>query len=251
MSEPEIPNANEGTPPPATDPSAVPGVPLPFEGGRIPATPEELRSAERRVLVQFLLVPGLAFAALVAGFFLELRLLAGGGVAGLGLAALLVGALAVRERRLTYMRGGTMTLRTHRYYIYEGLAAVPFGLAYVVAGISLVAAGAVFMAGAGVHAIRDALLARPGLALTPLGLGFAFHGTGFVIGFGRRAKSVGDRVWIEFLHFPARLGGLILVAWGAGLLVLGLADLVAPAVFDGWVRGVFGNPWPFRDRWPR
>lgn len=224
----------------------IPDPPLPFTGGRIAASEEERSFVRRRVMLQFFVAPALSLAVLLIGFNLGWPRLTAVGVIGLGLSALLTGYLAISEKRMMFIRGSTMTLREYRYFIYEGFAAVPYGLVFLVAGACLITPAALFFIGMSLERIRDIVLARPSLAFIPLGGLFAFQGLGFLIGFGRRATSVGDRLWIEFQHLPARLGGLILIVWGAGLLVIGFVEWYSPALFNHWFQATFGNPWPFQ-----
>jgi hypothetical protein len=232
---------------PGTVTPGIPDPPLPFTGGRIPASEAERRSVERRVMAQFFVAPALSFAALGGGFNLGWPRLAASGVIGLGLSALAIGILAVRERRLMFIRGGSMTPRAYRYFIYEGSAAIPYGLAFAVAGFTLGACGLLYLTGTAPGAMRDAVLARPHLALVPVGTALFLYGLGFVIGFRRAAGSAGDRIAIALTHLPAQLGGLILVVLGAAALALGLLEWLAPEVFRAGFSDYFGNPWPYDD----
>jgi len=185
-------------------------------------------------------------AALVAGFQLGRPRLAALGVIGLGLGALWIGALAVGERRLMFIRGGMAVRREYRYFVYEGLAAVPYGLAYLVCGACLVAPALLFLGGTSLEQMRATVLARPSLALIPLGTLLLFHGMGFLIGFVHRGGSKWQRAFGMLMDAPARLGGLILIAWAAALLAIGGVEWLRPALFDQWFRSIFGHPWPYR-----
>lgn len=209
--------------------AGIPDPPLPFTGGRIPATDDEYARVERRVMAQCFVAPALSIAALTGGFALGLSRLAATGVAGLGLNAIAIGAFALRERRLLFIRGGTMTPRTHRYFIYEGLAAVPYGLAWAILGASVLVVALAYLAGMSTDALRDALLARPHRALLPLGAGLICYGLGFAIGFRRATRSWRDRLAVGLLHAPALLGGLLLVLFGAAAFGLGLLEWLDPA----------------------
>lgn len=220
--------------------------PLPFTGGRIPASEDERKLVERRVMTQFFVAPALSMAALVAGFQLGRPHLTALGVIGLGLGALWIGALAVGERRLMFMRGGMMVRRECRYFVYEGLAAVPYGLAVLVCGACLVAPALLFLGGTSLEQMRAAVLARPSVALIPLGTVLLFHGMGFLIGFVHRGGSKWQRAFGMLIDAPARLGGLILIAWAAALLAIGGVEWLRPGLFDQWFRSIFGHPWPYR-----
>ena len=230
----------------ATTPPGIPDPPLPFTGGRIPSSKEERKFVERRVLAQFILAPALSFAALATGFNLEWPRLAAAGVIGLSLSALWIGYLAIREQRLMFIRTNTMTRREHRYIIYEGIAAVPYGLAYVVGGACLITPALLFLNGTSLERMRDVVLARPSLALIPIGALLLSHGLGFLIGFVRRSGSRWQRAFGMLLDAPARLGGLILIAWAAAALAIGLVEWFTPALFNQWFQSIFGAPWPFR-----
>jgi hypothetical protein len=229
-----------------TTTGGIPDSPLPFTGGRIPASEAERRLAERRVLTQFILAPAGSFAALLAGFNLGKPWLTAVGVIGFGLAGIWIGGLAVRERRLMFIRGGLMTRREYRYFIYEGFAAIPYGLAYVVGGVCLITLALLFLTGTSLERMRDAALARPGLALMPVGALRLGWGLGFVIGFVHRGGSRWQRAFGMLLDAPARLGGLILIAWAAAMLAVGVVEWLHPEVFNRWFESISGNPWPFR-----
>jgi len=222
----------------------LPDTPLPFTGGRIAASEQERRFVERRFLKQHLAAPGLSFAVLLGGFSLQWPRVVALGLLGLGGSAMWIGGLAVKERRLLFMRGGTVR-REHRYVIYEGLAAIPYGLTYLEGGASLAVAAMFFFAGGSLERLRSMMLARPSLALLPAGFMLASYGLGFVIGFVRRAGSAWQRVLGMLLDAPARLGGLILIAWGLAALAVGATEALSPAIFNQWFQWLFGNPWPF------
>jgi len=230
----------------ATTTHGIADPPLPFTGGRIAASPEERKLVERRVMAQFFVAPALSMAALIGGFHLGWPRLAALGVIGLGLGALWIGVVAIRERRMMFLRGGSMTLRAYRYFIYEGRAAVAYGLAWVVGGACLIAPAALHLAGTSLARMREAALARPSLALIPLGALLLALGTGFLIGFVHRSGSLAQRAFAMLSDAPARLGGLILVAWAAALLAIGGVEGLRPELFDQWFESMFGHPWPFK-----
>lgn len=230
-------------------PTRTPGIPdppLPFTGGRIPADEAEWCFVERRVMLQFFVAPALSLAALGGGFSLGWPRLAAAGLVGLGLSGLLVAWFAITERRLMFIRGGTMTRREYRYFIYEGFAAIPFGLVFAIAGLAALAAGLLYLDGRSAAAMRDAVLTRPHRLLLPLGAGLACQGLGFLIGFSRAGISWRERVGVALLHLPARLGGAILLALGGGALFTGVVEWLQPEVFHAGFGRIFGNPWPYR-----
>ena len=228
--------------------SGIPDPPLPFTGGRIPASEEERAFVERRVIRQFIIAPAVSFAALLTGFNFEWPRITAVGVIGFGLSALWIGYLAISERRMMFIRGGTTTSREYRYFIYEGVASIPYGLAYVVGGGCLITPALLFLNGTSLEQMRDAVLARPSCGLIPVGALLLSHGLGFLIGFVHRSGSRWQRAFGMLLDAPARLGGLILIAWAAAALTVGLVEWLSPALFDQWFESIFGNPWPFRTR---
>jgi len=227
------------------DDRGITDAPLPFTGGRLPASPEELALVARRVALYFAIAPALSFAALLGGFYLGWPRVAAAGVVGFGLTGLWVGGLAILERRMVFIRPGLGFRRDRMYVIYEGFAAVPWGLAYVVGGASLIAAAALFIGGVSLEQMRAHVLARPALALVPVGAAFLSQGLSFFIGFVDRRGSPTRRFFGMLFDAPARLGGLILMAWGAVMLWIGVVDWLAPAVFLQWFESMTGNPWPF------
>jgi hypothetical protein len=227
--------------------SGVPDPPLPFTGGRIPASDEERALVERRILRHFILIPALAVAVFLAGFNLGWPLAAAAGVIALALDAVWIGALAVQERRLMFIRGGSMTRREYRYFIYEGVAAVPYGLSYLLGGVCLLALALLFVTGVSLDQMRAGALARPGRALIPLGAALLCYGLGFLIGFTHRSGPWWQRAFGMLIDAPGRLGGLILVIWATAALGVGLVEQISPGLFLQWFERVFGNPWPWAD----
>ncbi len=216
--------------------TGVPDPPLPFSGGRIPADEVEWQQVERRVMALYFVAPALSFALLVTGFSLGWQRLSAAGVAGLAGTALAVGGLAVRERRLLYIRGGSMTQRAYRYFIYEGLAAVPYGLAMVVVGATAMVAVLLFLAGTSFEEMRAAAWTRPHRILLPGGAALLCQGLGFLIGFRRATTSFGDWLAVSLLDLPARLAGLILAAIGSLAAILGLLEWLRPQPFPDLLR---------------
>ena len=233
---------------PSQDPEGkgVPDPPLPFSGGRIPSSEMERKFVERRVMMQYFIAPAVAFAAIISGFKFEWPRLMALGVIGLGSCGLGIGYFAVRDRRLMFIRGGSMTRRAYRYFIYEGSAAIPYGLAYALGGACLIAPALLFMSGTSLERMREIALARPGLVLFPLGIVLLCYGLGFLIGFTHRGGSRWQRIWAMLLDAPARLGGLILIAIAIAALMIGGIELLTPVRFNQWFQSMFGCPWPFK-----
>ena len=230
----------------STPTPGIPDPPLPFTGGRIPADDAEWRFVERRVMLQYFVAPALSLAALGGGFGLGWPRLAAAGLVGLGLSGLLVAWFAVTERRLMFIRGGSMTLRAYRYFIYDGVAAIPFGLVFAIAGATALAVGMLHLGGTSAAAMRDAVLARPHRVLVPLGAALACQGLGFLIGFSQASVSWRERLGVALLHLPARLGGAILLVLGAGASYVGIVEWLQPEAFRAGFAEIFGTPWPYR-----
>jgi hypothetical protein len=218
--------------------------PLPFNGGRYANTDAEIVLARRRVLTLLIIAPALSFAMLLLGFEREWPLLAAAGVIGFGVTALAIGGLAMAERRLVFIVRSRQGER-RRYVLYEGPAAVPFGGAYVVAGLSLIVPAVLFVLGASMDNLQDQVLARPSYALIPAGAFLFSHGLGFLIGFVDRSGSRGQRIFNAMLNLPGRLGGLILLFWGAVALAVGIYEWLLPAAFDGAIAEIARGRLPF------
>jgi hypothetical protein len=221
--------------------------PLPFNGGRFPSSQAELALVKRRILVLYIICPALSFAALLGGFNLDWPGLMAAGAFGFGATGLVIGALAMRERRLMFIvRSYRGDMR--RYVIYEGLAAVPLGFAYFVAGLTVLVLVLIYSQGTSLEAMRALLLARPGYALVPVGTFLTAHALGFVIGFNTREETAGQRVFNALLGLPVRLAGLAMLALGCAALAIGFIEWTHPEVFQAGFKSLFGNPWPFSAR---
>lgn len=221
--------------------------PLPFDAGRHPVTDAEIAQLRRRFGLLYIAAPAASLAMLLAGFHLSWPLLAAAGVVGLGATAIALGALAVAERRLLFIVRSLRGER-HRYVIYDGFAAVPFGISLIALGASAGTLAALYAMGHSIAALRDQMLARPGYALVPIGVILTAKGLGFLVGFSRPVRSLRERAWVALMNLPGRLGGLILFAWGAAALAVGLIEWAAPDVFHSGFRYLSGNPWPFGGR---
>lgn len=227
--------------------SGADAAPLPFEAGRHPETEAEIKLIRRRIALLYIAAPGMAMAALLLGFYQQWPVVAATGVIGLGALAIVLGGIAVAERRLFFIVRGYQEER-RRYVLYEGIAAVPFGISLIAGGASLIALAGLYLMGNSVDALRNQVLARPGQALIPIGVILAAKGLGFLIGFSRRVDTLGQRAWVALLNLPGRLGGLIIFAWGVAALAIGVVEWLSPAAFDRGFQSIFGNPWPFRQR---
>jgi hypothetical protein len=221
--------------------------PLPFTGGRYPASIEELSELRRRVWRLHIAAPSACCIALIAGLHLEWPILSAGSLIGVGLVLVAIGVPAMIERRLFFYVRNFESDR-YRYVIYEGLAAVPIGFALLTAGASLIALVTLYLLADPVQTLRDRMLARPSLVLVPVGLVMTATGLGFAIGFSHPARTIAQRIGLTLLNMPARIAGLILLVQGAVVLAIGLLEGLSPAAFDQAFQWIFDNPWPFRPR---
>ena len=76
---------------------------LPFNGGRLPASDEELALVKRRVVAVYIIAQALSLAATLIGFGLGWPRLAAASAIGLGAAALVIGELAITKRRFAFI----------------------------------------------------------------------------------------------------------------------------------------------------
>lgn len=232
----------------ARDTSAGPvDPPLPFNGGRFAASATEAARIERRIVALHLAAPLGATVIALAGFHFGRPAWLMLGLAGLGAMALAVGLLAARERRLLFFARSFMR-RDARFVVYEGAAAVPFGLALAWVGLCVLALVIASAAGVAPTRLREALLARPSLALVPLGLWFALTGLGLVIGFAGRHAAPARGALHALNDLTTRLAGAMVATIGLALLAAGVVDAVSPSSFDAAFRSLAGNPWPWRSR---
>ena len=219
--------------------------PLPFSGGRFPASAAEAAQIERRLVALYLVAPLVACGIALAGFHFGRPAWLAIGLAALGAVAVAVGLLAAVERRLLFFARSFMR-RDARFVIYEGAAAVPFGAALAWVGLCVLALVLASTLGLTPGHLREAMLARPSLALLPLGVWFTLTGLGLLIGFADRRGPPARRMLNVLNDLTTRLAGVLLGAIGLALLAAGMADAVSPVAFDAAFRSLTGNPWPWR-----
>lgn len=176
----------------------------------------------RRFLLLDVLLPGLALAAVLAGFHLKLPALMSGSVLILGLRFMVAGGLALRDRRIpvwnpNYRRFDDAVRE------YRGSAAVPMGIAGLLAGITLVTLALAHLGGVPLEMMRDTVIAYPAAGLGPVGAMMMLYGLGFLMGFRDDGDTLkGTPAWNALIGLPWRLGGLILFLLGIGMLVAGV-----------------------------
>ncbi len=175
----------------------------------------------RRFLHLDVLLPGVALAAVLAGFHLKLPALMSGGALILGLRFVVAGGLAMRDRRIPVWNPNYRRF-DEAIREYRGAAAVPMGLAGLLGGGVLAALAMAHLAGVSLEAMRQAVLARPALAMVPVGGVLLLYGLGFLMGFRDDGDTTtGPVAWNTLLTLPGRLGGLVLFILGATLLGAG------------------------------
>lgn len=165
------------------------------------------------------LLPGIALAGILGGFHLGRPALAAAGVLVLGVRFLLAGGLALRERQII-VRNANYRRFGDAVRAYRGAAALPMGLAGLLVGSMLAMLALAHLAGMSLEAMRAMLMRQPAPGLVPAGLALCPYGLGFLLGFQDHGERIeGSRAWQFLLRLPERLGGIILVLLGAGLLV--------------------------------
>jgi hypothetical protein len=190
---------------------------------------ERKRVGRRHGWLQIVL-PSVSLLLIVAGLGGGRVLLTELGFLGYAAMFLVVGALAIRERRVIFWNeivSNRVALESHR-----GVAAVPLGLAGCIGGATLLVAVLAHAAGASFGSMRGLVIARPSCALLPIGLVLLLAGLGIVIGFAGKGDRGKGPIFNALLSAPTRLGGLILMAWGLASLGLGGYELLWPEAFD-------------------
>lgn len=176
-----------------------------------------------RRLMWALILPGVALIGLGAG--LGIPGAAPLGTMLLGGAMVVAGLEMMRSRRYILYNSARHNTRKERY---SGSAAVAWGIFSVISGAGIAVMGALVLTGLEGAAGR-LVLARPSLALLPVGFAFGAMAMAYLIG----SDTWRDRsIWIQLGSIPHRLGGLILLLMALALLGLGGLDLLAPERFD-------------------
>jgi hypothetical protein len=183
-------------------------------------------------------LPLVSLMWVVVGLGLGVVWMAEVGMLGLAVTILAIGALAIRERRVLIWQEHVSNRVAIQ--VYCGVAALPMGLAGVVGGLSLLALVLAHAQGVSIETMRSAVLARPGLALVPLGAFLVLAGLGFLGGVASGKDRDKGRLFNAMLSLPSRLGGLILMAWGVAAAGIGAFELLQPEAFDRALAAVFG-----------
>jgi hypothetical protein len=191
---------------------------------------DERKRVGRRFWWLQIALPSVSLLLLVAGLGGGGALLTELGFLGYAAMFLIVGALAIRERRVIFWN----EIVSNRVALesYRGIAAVPLGLAGCIGGAALLAAVLAHAAGASFDSMRALVIARPSCALLPIGSILMLAGLGVVIGFAGKGDRGKGPIFNALLSAPTRLGGLIVMAWGVAALGLGGFELLWPEAFD-------------------
>lgn len=164
-------------------------------------------------------LPAIAVTGVLGGFHLGLPALIAAGVGVLGARFMLAGWLALRKRQIivwnpNYRRFADAVRE------YHGPAAVPMGLAGMLLGAMLAVLAVTSFAGVSVDTLRATIMRQPALALVSAGLALCLYGLGFLLGFqGHGERLDGSSAELFLLGLPERLGGVILMLLGAGLML--------------------------------
>ena len=181
------------------------------------------RSRKRSLAIALGLIV-LGIAALSAGDRLEMQWLLDVGIALFGGAFLAAGVDAFVTRRVSFPFGSTGSTT------YLGFSAICWGVVFTEYGLVGVAMAAVHFLGAEPAAI-DLFRERPGVLFIAVGLMFACFGS--VALFDRQTGP--RNIFTSVVGTCVRLFALIPVFLGIALIAIGAVEIVAPAVFDGWV----------------
>ena len=159
---------------------------------------------------------------------LSMPILMYGGVSCFGVSAMAIGweAIVTRQIQLGRRRSGTQQT-------YIGFPAILQGIQFNLIGLFLIGASGFFYLSneQESHEIFLHFIRRPGFPLTLIGLLILLQS--LVVFLGYQELNEGDGWIIKVNLLISRLlPGLILLVLGFGLIVLGLLEMVTPAVFD-------------------
>ena len=117
-----------------------------------------------------------------------------------------------------------------RSVTYSGLSAVLLGIFWCIGGATAICAGIAILAGQQ-EALPVWIKAHPGAWMIPGGLACAAFSGHIMLG----AREERSGCWAVLGSLPKRIFGLILIAAGLGLAVLGALGLAAPEVFNSFL----------------
>ena len=183
---------------------------------------------------------GLGGVLVIAGFNLDLPMVMDAGALSLAAAAVTSGLASIMTRRIVFLWPGWR----YRLVAWHGIASVLIGLAFLVLGLAAVLVVLAHLGGMSVDQIRDALVDRPWRALVPAGFFMLANGLAMIIGFEDGRDPHRSALWNLLMSIPSRLGGLIGIALGAGVLAVGWYELLQPRAFDDFIERLSqGWPW--------
>jgi len=190
-------------------------------------------TAKQQFLLLGVLPAGSGLLLMVAGFNFRMPVLYTLGLLALSFAALATGIASCLYRRIVFINPNR---RRFDLIVWQGVAAIPFGGTYIVGGFLLLAVAIAHLTGMSADAMRDAIIARPGLLLALLGVATLSYSIGFAIGFPAGEDAKRGATWNALMSIPARLGALILFVIGGTLLGIGGWELLHTAEFDRWIK---------------
>jgi hypothetical protein len=120
-----------------------------------------------------------------------------------------------------------------KYYTYSGLSAVMWGICMLVTGVGLLAFAAIRLLGIG-SAAFDYLKQHPGIIFLGGGLCLVSYSLHEVLG----AHEENRLSWTMLHSIPARIFFLVLIVAGVALLLLGLLEMVSPAVYHELIQHI-------------
>jgi len=170
-------------------------------------------TATKVAILLVLLGASLAFAGVrVGGPFV------GGAVAAFGAAATLAGVHGMRTRRDRAGGQSSDPIREH-----SGAAAFLFGVTFLVPGLIMLVAGAASAAGMS-NGLWPWLLDRPGPVAILAGLWVVMAGLGMVVSRWKYTNAPAA----SWLRMPGHLLGLLTIAVGAGMVMIGRQFMLDP-----------------------
>lgn len=180
----------------------------------------------------------LGFLMIYSGAEFAIPILIHTGLVPIGGTVMFWGADAIITRRSSYTIGED----NQHEETYHGFAAMADGLVLLIIGFAIISAGVVLLLGFE-QAVLGYLQLRPGVALLFGGGLAAMYGLTLMLG-TQQENQGGLR---GLASIPARMFGLILFILGAGLLVLGLLEILLPSAFQnavgmfrGWLPSLAG-----------
>ncbi|MBP7775524.1 MAG: hypothetical protein KA371_00165 [Acidobacteria bacterium] len=184
-----------------------------------------------------LAVFGLAVALIYAGDKLGSSGTQALGTAILALGLVGIGVDSLRTRYFDMPVGSS--LRSTARFTFKGPGAVVWGLMCLALGLGALALSGVVLFGLEDSAQR-LVMARPGIALAPVGFIFLCTALGWLLG----DETMNSSVPMFFVTLPHRIGAVITLAFALAVLGVGVFELVAPSAFDRILESLRPPPAP-------